>query len=140
MLPTLKLWLPATLVVRTFEGDISGSFGIDADGDGRLDGVYEAQPEGIEVTLGTYPRIWGFADDSSAVVQLLTLDGAVVENDAENLTDMQVKGEIAGNEYNMKGEDRIYLIATSRVRPRWRVPGSDCQTSGWVPDGIELLS
>ena len=97
-----------------FNGDISGNFGIDADGDGRLDGVYEAQPEGIEVTLGTYPRIWGFADDSSAVVQLLTLEGAVVENDAESLTGLQpIKGEIGGNYYSVKGADGTYLIATS---------------------------
>ena len=40
---------------------------------------------GLKSTLGTYPRIWGFADDSSAVVQLLTLDGAVIDNEANNL-------------------------------------------------------
>ena len=99
---------------QPFNGDVSGNFGIDADGDGRLDGVYEAQAEGIEVTLGTYPRIWGFADDSSAVVQLLTLEGAVVDNDAESLTGLQpIKGEIGGNYYSVKGSDGTYLIATS---------------------------
>ena len=47
-------------------------------------------------------------------MQLLTLDGAVVENDAENLTDMQeIKGDIGGNEYSIKGADQTYLIATS---------------------------
>ena len=53
--------------------------------------------EGIgEVTwLGTYPRIWGFADDSSAVVQVVTLDGAVIDNEAQNLISLYpVKGEI----------------------------------------------
>ena len=126
-----------------FEGDISGNFGIDADGDGRLDGVYEAQPEGIEVTLGTYPRIWGFADDSSAVVQLLTLDGAVVNNEAQNLTALfPVKGEIAGNIYNVKGEDGSILIATSEYALGGE--GADGLAlpdvlDGSVPDGIEEI-
>ena len=98
---------------QNFAG-VSGILGSDTDGDGRLDGVYEALPEGIEVTLGTYPRIWGFADDSSAVVQLLTLDGAVIDNEANNLISLYpIHGQFSGNIYSAKGQDGALLAATS---------------------------
>ena len=96
---------------------VSGILGSDVDGDGRLDGVYEAlggESGDIDVALGTYPRIWRFADNSSAVNQLLTLDGAVIDNEAINLISIYpIQGEFFGNIYSAKGEDGALLNATS---------------------------
>ena len=77
------------------------------------------------------------------MVQLLTLDGAVVNNQAQNLTALfPVKGDISGNIYNVKGEDGSILTATSE----YALGGEGAEgyalpdlLDGSVPDGIQEI-
>ena len=90
----------------------------DYNNNGSLDFSVD-RPEGSALPITSIPvgwplRIWEFAMDDVAVVQVINLDDAVYVDEAQSLAAIYpIKGELQGNIFSVKGDDGIRLGLTS---------------------------
>lgn len=115
------------------------TFGNDVVPDGGNDSIDLPFPlDGGEIQrdFGWPMRIWDFADDDVAVVQVLNIPNSVFVDESQSLTAIYpIKGELQGNLFSVKGDDGLRLTLTSEF-----ALAGESANSGTFVGGADLPS